>query len=605
MIGPAIAVASIVLVATYWFFWFALWKYIGFLHPVLDVQKSQEIYDAFQMTFSYVGHYFTDIPLVSFIVKLFTLAFFHNWNVNLNYFWSEYSSILESSSSLNTFYLSVFVPAFPALGLGALIFKTTLNSTKKEKIIHDSGRKISDSVREAATSQKSKIKTFGRGIRIHPKVYIDKDRETRHFGVVGAQGSGKTRWFIHFLNEIIDRGDRILIYDNKNDYTKILPVENNEIGLIAPWDKRSLAWDIARDVQNIQHVEDFAARLIPDSKEPIWSNAARSVMSGMIRRLNYEKPGKWNFRDLFEMATNNEVMASAVEKFKPSASNLVSDPNSKVAQNIFGNIASAMFPVEAFAISWNGLDPYDLNKKVEPKNRKFAFNDWLSDDWKSFNLPRVLVLQGNKGYARLEEVCIQSMITVFASIMNSSKMPDSRERRVWVFIDELPQPGKLPYLDSFFAVGRSKGVCMVVGFQNFPQLIEIYGINATNSLAELFGTVTFMRSSGEGTRKFVHGLTGERMVQRYLGERETEFGSSPNYRLEKVPVITDIDLTSLKVDKKGVEGLVFFGDDSNIFKLKWPFIDWPEVRPGQVDAAWCADLKVREKNEDFVNLRPD
>ena len=79
-------------------------------------------------------------------------------------------------------------------------------------------------------------------------------------------------------------------------------------------DQRSMVWDVARDCRTKQDARELAARLIPDSHDPMWADAARDVLVVCVATLQATKGDRWTWNDLHEMATASAesllVMAS-------------------------------------------------------------------------------------------------------------------------------------------------------------------------------------------------------------------------------------------------------------------------------------------------------
>ncbi|WP_227634662.1 type IV secretion system DNA-binding domain-containing protein, partial [Klebsiella pneumoniae] len=74
------------------------------------------------------------------------------------------------------------------------------------------------------------------------------------------------------------------------------------------------------------------------------------------------------------------------------------------------------------------------------------------------------------------------------SMVNILGLSASRERRIWLFLDELPSLHKLPNLPEFCAEARKFGGCTFVAIQNFPQLRQIYGKDFAESIWDLLNT---------------------------------------------------------------------------------------------------------------------
>jgi len=77
-----------------------------------------------------------------------------------------------------------------------------------------------------------------------------------------------------------------------------------------PFDARSVAWDMAADVQSPQEATELANLLIPKEAEsqPFFSNTARSVLRGVIEVFMKNSPGAWSLRHILLACENHEVL---------------------------------------------------------------------------------------------------------------------------------------------------------------------------------------------------------------------------------------------------------------------------------------------------------
>ena len=132
-----------------------------------------------------------------------------------------------------------------------------------------------------------------------PGMRIGGERETRHFLVVGATGSGKSVIIRSWLRQILRRGDRALLHDTKGDVLETMPVE--DFVLLAPHDARSAVWDVAADVVTEEDAREFAACLVPDSHDPVWAAGARELFTGAIVILQKTRQQTWGWSELHEV----------------------------------------------------------------------------------------------------------------------------------------------------------------------------------------------------------------------------------------------------------------------------------------------------------------
>ncbi|MBN0691365.1 type IV secretion system DNA-binding domain-containing protein, partial [Pseudomonas aeruginosa] len=72
-------------------------------------------------------------------------------------------------------------------------------------------------------------------------------------------------------------------------------------------------------------------------------------------------------------------------------------------------------------------------------------------------------------------------------------MGENRNRRVWIFADELPTLHKLPDLVEILPEARKFGGCYVFGIQSYAQLEDIYGVKPAATLFDVMNTRAFFR----------------------------------------------------------------------------------------------------------------
>ena len=142
-----------------------------------------------------------------------------------------------------------------------------------------------------------------------------------------------------------------------------------------------------------------------------------------------------------------------------------------------------------------------------------------------------------------------------------------RNRRIWIFLDELPSLHKLPILPEFCAEGRKFGGCTVVGLQNFPQLEETYGTNAAKSIWDLLNTRVFYRAPSGSIADWVQKEIGE--------QRHKKFKDQYSYGI-------DIIRDGVQFSKDEVnEFLVSYSDVQSLNDLECYITlpgEWPVVR---------------------------
>lgn len=469
----------------------------------------------------------------------------------------------------------------------SFIFLMLKLAKPKDVHVHVSGRRLLNdaaAVSGLAMQAKFECKTHGRGIKLHPTLpfWLSLDRESRHFFILGSIGGGKTQVILPLMLAAQERGDRMIVHDNKGDYTSKLP---GDPIIIAPWDKRSVAWDVAADCTTKQDARELAARLVPESKDPMWSFAARQVLVGFLISLQQQRGTDWGWIDLAALVPLPQPdLLLLMSRYNPEGVRAVEDA-SKTTQSILITLSSYMSVVFDLADAWGD----------KPRSQRISFIDWLSDE---DHPQRTLILQNSGRFAGLSHAYIGGIIAMLSSRINSPDFSDSKTRRIWFFLDEFPQLGKLENFAPLLEVGRSKGVRVVIGAQDLAQIRELYGRDAAQSWASMVGTQIFARINPGETADWISKLVGQRIVERpNLSVSGTPGGAGQSvtrsYSRESIPVLLPSQLSDeLGSSRAGVKCLLLGYRNANI--LLWPYTTLPMLRPVSKLANWVLTPQERK-----------
>lgn len=169
-------------------------------------------------------------------------------------------------------------------------------------------------------------------------------------------------------------GHRALIYDAK---LEVLP-QLKAMGLLSepiilnPFDKRSSAWDIAKDVTEPATAQQIAAILFPeDSKDSqrFFQDAGRNLIYGVMVALMHVKPERWTLRDVllaFRSHATLGKLLNQTDHTKHLVSQYLEEP--RTAQNILSSVATKLNIYEPVVALWEHADS------------KQSLNDWLNSE---------------------------------------------------------------------------------------------------------------------------------------------------------------------------------------------------------------------------------
>lgn len=447
---------------------------------------------------------------------------------------------------------------------------------------HIRGRQLVEkraAIRAAKNSERNDIKRTGAGIYIHPDVVISQERERRSFAIVGSPGGGKTTVIMPMIVQTTQRKDKNIIYDNKGYFTERLP---EEFILIAPWDTRGVAWAVWKDCKSGADARELASRLVSETHDPMWSNAARLVLTGLL--IHLQQTGKpWGWKDLSVLINLPiEGLQQIIQVSYPEAWRPV-EIASRTTQSILITLSAYMAQVHDMARVWGNAED------------GFSITEFLADDYQGL---RTVVLQGNQKFTEMQNAIVNGIMAMASAHINSPAMTDSTSRRIWVYLDEAPQLKKAEWIQAIVAVGRSKGVRALLGVQDVAQLRQIYGRDQTESWTSMIGTYIFTQLGGNDTAKWVSEYIGTREIERYEVSHSTNTTQllsnnrqrTESYRRMEDRVIKQDELqTLLGPEKIGVQALLHLGDFFE-YLLVWPYVHavYPAIRPAWNPAEWVS-----------------
>lgn len=410
---------------------------------------------------------------------------------------------------------------------------------------------------------------------IAPGIGYPADMFTRHVLVVAGVGAGKSTALKGLIDKIVASGEQMLLFDPKSEFT----IGFAKPALMAPWDQRSLSWDIARDMRNLLDMRRFAATMIRESQDPMWSNASRQLLVGLMIYLRSTRGTDWGWLELRELiAVPQAQLLSIMKQWHPEAVRAV-EKASVTTAGILINLSSFCSAIFDLAEAWGDV----------PAERRISFVEWTQGRSK---FPQI-ILQGHGAYAELTKSYVEGIVGIVSAIVNSVEMEDDPSRKIWFIADEFAQMGKIP-VRPLFEVGRSRGVRCVVACQDFAQLEEIYGAPMVKALIGMCGTLL--------VGQIMQGETAEQLCKAF-GSREVEranmsasyggAGSGPNrsstlsFNRDEVALYKPSELSSrlgLTEDGKGVVLILFTGGQA--YELFWPHYQLRRERVAHVPAPW-------------------
>lgn len=406
--------------------------------------------------------------------------------------------------------------------------------------------------------------------------------------VIGSPGSGKTTILMPLIKTVSDRNEHALILDVKGDYTEKL----GKAHILAPWDMRSVVWDVSKDITTDLQADALAAVLIramPNDKNAIWSKAAQAVFASLLKKLVAERPQRWGFSDLAELLSlPTEKWVEVVAQYDPVSAKVLQGAAETTASVAF-NISTELRQLPRVASLFAAIERVGVKRKAP----RFSAREWANGGGRV----RQLILRYDEQNSGVVGFIVPFLIDYIATLLDS--LPEQQKNIHWLFFDEFAQLPKVDRMRRFLEVGRSKGFRTVIATQDPVQVESKYGKNDADSLQSNATISIVARLSASHAQEQTARYMGTRTVA-YYGVSTTSNGSSNGgtsgqWQEKNEPLVLASELDSaLGVLTKGgkpsgVRALLRVSGDpqdptqsGGVFELDWPLANIPDQRKASV-----------------------
>ncbi len=337
--------------------------------------------------------------------------------------------------------------------------------------------------------------------------WIPESAATGHFLAVGTTGSGKSQIQKLLMKDALCQiragsDKRAVIFDAKNDVSAFLHHINVQCpvftlnpfhasgGLATP-----VAWDIASDVTSPARALNLAKSLIPSERSgtnQYFSDAARLVVAAIIESMIRHSGKSWTFPDLVFGCLARSRMEAILERDTAGRDVLAGFlGDDRVAYSVASTVFSRMSYFKPIAALWQRID------------RRLSIRLWLETE-------SILLLGANATARTSLDAINEQIFRVMTEEVDV--LGNSASRRIWCWIDEARLSGPLLHSDllPFLAVkGRSRGVALVLAFQDIEGLREAAGERLANEIVSQMSHKALLRAESDGTAQFASKLCGQ------------------------------------------------------------------------------------------------
>ncbi|ODT79419.1 MAG: hypothetical protein ABS76_19710 [Pelagibacterium sp. SCN 64-44] len=400
----------------------------------------------------------------------------------------------------------------------------------------------------------------GNGIFLAPGVVMPKDAETEHIVILGATGSGKSTIVEGLLRQAIRRGDRALMIDVKGQLGQRLGVRNYAEISLSPT-KGGTIWNIGVDIRTRQDAIEFAAALVPASRDPIWSDGARLYLTGLIVALQRDHGTKWGWRQLeAQLGLPFPEQEERIRQSMPDVAALL--------QMKDGDPTATVMSILVTVIANVGSLVWTLAERERAKGRYFSLRAWGAGKSKC----RVAILRLEYDRESQSAALLKLALRCVQASVLGADVADGEDHAIWLGLDELPRFCDAQTIERLVALGRSRGVRILAALQTPAQLRREIGTDAATALLGNFGIQIITRMApGPDRKEVAESWVGSRTVS--WQDPATEKGAGP-VQVKEIAVLSEAELTGQLGKFYRLGGRPFIRAAVTGFEHV-PILDWP------------------------------
>jgi hypothetical protein len=336
----------------------------------------------------------------------------------------------------------------------------------------------------------------------HPDIYFamqslpDKEYATQGFLFNGCAGSGKTTFMKLMIQSVMRRmheaeNSRAWIYDFKSELYPFLysTMEASSPGVplycVNPFDDRCAYWNIAEDVIRDSDAQQIASIFVPKEKgekNVFFRNAAVNTVSNLLISFKRHSGRAWTLNDLFVALSDPDIYNPILARDLDTKAASLQTGSAETAANIQSTIRQVF---ERFRII--GALTERAKRRGHPS---ISLKHWVKN-------PGVLIANYDKTVSHVLEPFYRALYLTL--MQHSLSLSDDANRRTWQFLDEFHSLEPLEGFPTYVTNSRSKGNCLVLGFQHILSLTnpDHYGPKALAFLGECKNKMFFKAGSFE------------------------------------------------------------------------------------------------------------
>jgi hypothetical protein len=324
----------------------------------------------------------------------------------------------------------------------------------------------------------------------------------KHFLVAGVPGSGKTVSICALLRSVFSPAlrpylggmDRAIVYDAKQELYPILRSFGccrEQISILNPFDVRGRYWDLAADYRTTSDAVQLARAVVPvpiGHSQPFFPKSASGLLAAVLKAHMMTAPDSWDIGQVLLDCMSlkrirSRLFTAAGHPLVALAAQLLEQP--ETARSIMAELVSHVMDFLPVGGCWQrakleGAEPVSVRRFLKSSNA-------------------IVLLGANQTHSTALS-CINRLFLRKLSEEALDNEDDGQwqaHNRTWLVLDEVRELGSIDGLANLVNKGRSRGVCAVLGFQDYLGLEHSFGDKVAHELTATCAHQLFLRLGGE------------------------------------------------------------------------------------------------------------
>ena len=327
------------------------------------------------------------------------------------------------------------------------------------------------------------------------RVAIPAAIETRHCAMIGTTGSGKTTVLRQTLDCIEARGEPAIVYDTSGEFiTHYYRPERGDV-ILNPFDDRCAYWSPFDEIVHPADADRIAHQLISETgsrDDDVWLETSRILVANMLRAL-------WSEGNCSLEALLDALQTKDIEELKrwlgdTSSARTFAEGAERATGSVIFMLAKAANLIQFLRRDNSGGVAFAFRRYIAGLDNHVGPRPWIF-------VPR------KEDYFEAAKPLLACWLECAASAVLA--LSPSRDRRIWLILDELADLPPVQNLARLLPEGRKFGAAVTLTFQALGQMRHRYGDNISEAMLACCNTKLFLQTVDQETRKWASQTIGD------------------------------------------------------------------------------------------------